>query len=82
MVWAKSSMSGAGPDDAVLNVSIGDPGLHEADLLPLFTFPMNMTYNGSEDRYEFTLVGVPPPDVGDTVTVSSSLGGAYNAFLE
>ena len=56
--------------------------MHEADLLPLFTFPMNMTYNGSEDRYEFTLVGVPPPDVGDTVTVSSSLGGAYNAFLE
>ena len=65
---AESDMSGA-----ELNISIGDPGLHENSLL----YPKFMTAEGS-NMFEFHMSGGLSDLAGKVVTVSSSLGGAYN----
>lgn len=76
-VFAKSSAQND-PAPPTLNVSVpdlaGGPDFHEMIL-------GDMELDLDEDRYEFTFGGLPDL-TGQVVTVTSSLGGAYDKTIE
>ena len=75
-VWATSDRQDQVPQP-VLNVSVGPNSVHE-EVPP---FSIDMTFNASLGRYEATVTAPVTPAPGHIVTVSSSMGGAYNLTL-